>query len=166
MLHAVNHSLTKGMLFLVAGNILTVYRSKSTREVRGVMRVLPISGALWIMGFLAITGSPPYGMFLSELVILKSALDQGRFVIAAAYLSILCIIFVAMAAIVLPMAQGNPEGLPAGDRSHTPSFFSGESPLAVIPPLMLGVVVLVLGIYIPPFLQEVLEQAAKTIGAV
>ena len=166
MLHAVNHSLTKGMLFLVAGNILTVYQSKSTREVRGVMRVLPISGALWIMGFLAITGSPPYGMFLSELVILKSALDQGRFVIAAAYLLILCIIFVAMAAIVLPMAQGNPEGLPAGDRNHPPSFFSGESPLAVIPPLMLGVAVLVLGIYIPPFLQEVLEQAAKTIGAV
>ena len=166
MLHAVNHSLTKGMLFLVAGNILAVYQSKSTREVRGVIRVLPASGALWVIGFLAITGSPPFGTFLSELVILKSALDQGRFVIAAAYLLILCIIFVAMAAIVLPMAQGNPEGLPAWDRSPPPSFFSGESPLAVIPPLMLGAAVLVLGLYIPPFLQKVLEQAARTIGAV
>ena len=134
MLHAVNHSLTKGMLFLVAGNILAVYQSKSIREVRGVICVLPVSGALWVMGFLAITGSPPFGTFLSELVILKSALDQGRFFIAAAYLLILCIIFVAMAAIVLPMAQGEPGGLPTSDRSLPPSFFSGESPLAVIPP--------------------------------
>jgi len=154
------------MLFLVAGNILAVYQSKSTREVRGVMRVLPISGALWVMGFLAITGSPPFGTFLSELVILKSALDQGRFAVAAAFLLLLCIIFVAMAAVVLPMVQGNPEGLPAGDRSPMPSLFSGESPLAVIPPLMLGAAVLVLGIYIPPFLKQVLEQAARTIGAV
>ena len=44
MLHAVNHSLTKAMLFLVAGNILAVYRSKSTADVRGVLRVLPVSG--------------------------------------------------------------------------------------------------------------------------
>jgi hydrogenase-4 component F len=166
LLHAVNHSLTKGMLFLVAGNILTVYQSKSIREVHGVMRILPVSGPLWVAGFLAITGSPPFGTFLSELIILKSAIDQGRFVIAAAYLSLLCIIFVAMATAVLSMVQGNPESIPAGDRSPQTSSFFGESPLAVIPPLMLGAAVLVLGIYIPPFLKQVLEQAARAIGAV
>jgi len=166
MLHAVNHSLTKGMLFLVAGNILSVYQSKSIREVRGVMRVLPVSGPLWVAGFLAITGSPPFGTFLSELIILKSALDQGRFVIAAVYLMMLCIIFIAMASAVLSMAQGEPDGLPTNDRNPLPAFFFGESPLAVIPPLMLGAAVLLLGIYIPPFLRQVLEQAARTIGAV
>lgn len=166
MLHAVNHSLTKGMMFLVAGNILAVYQSKAIREVRGVLRVLPFSGALWIMGFLAITGSPPFGTFLSELIILKSALDQGRYVVAAVYLSMLCIIFVAMATVVLSMAQGNHEGLPGSDRSLPRSFFLGESPLAVIPPLMLGAAVLMLGVYIPLFLQKVLEEAARTIGAV
>ena len=35
MLHAVNHSLAKGMLFLVAGNLLAAYRTKSTRRGRG-----------------------------------------------------------------------------------------------------------------------------------
>lgn len=165
MLHAVNHSLTKGMLFLVAGNILAVYHSKSIREVRGVLRVLPISGALWVMGFLAITGSPPFGTFVSELVILKSALDQGRYVIAAVFLLILCIIFIAMAIVVLSMAQGNPEGLPAGDLSQPASLFSKESPLAVIPPLILSAVILMLGLYIPPFLRQVMEQAARAIGA-
>jgi hydrogenase-4 component F len=163
MLHAVNHSLTKAMLFLLAGNILAAYRTKSIREVHGILRTLPFSGVLWIMGFLAITGSPPFGTFLSELVILKSALDQGRFGIAAAYLLILCIIFAAMASIVLSMAQGQPDETTAGTNRPSSGFFE-ESPLSVIPPLMLGIAVLALGIYIPAPLQQVLEQAARTFG--
>ncbi len=175
MLHAVNHSLTKGMLFLVAGNILAVYQSKSTTTVRGVLRSLPVSGVLWLMGFLAITGSPPFGPFLSELVILKSALDQGRTVVAGLYLLILGAIFIGMAAVVLRMAQGEPAGLPAdqpvpnpaGNRRHGGfSLFPGESPLAVIPPMVLGAMILILGVYVPPALHRLLEQAAKAIGGV
>ena len=171
MLHAVNHSLTKGMLFLVAGNILALYRSKSTREVRGVLRSLPVSGVLWVAGFLAITGSPPFGPFLSELVILKAALDQGQIVVAVLYLLALSTVFVGMATVVLRMAQGEPAGLPAeyvapvaGDGGGTRRFFLGERPLAVLPPLALGAAVLMLGVYIPPPLQRLLEQAAKAVG--
>src|SRR5207244_13570691 len=134
MLHAVNHSLTKAMMFLVAGNILTRYRSKSTEEVRGVLRALPASGMLWAIGLFAITGSPPFGPFLSELTILKAALDQGRAGVAIAYLILLAVIFVGMATAILGMAQGVPgdarmtarargpllRGVPAGEdgRAH------------------------------------------------
>jgi len=162
MLHAINHSLTKAMLFLVSGNILACYRSKSIQDVHGIIRALPFSGVLWIMGFLAITGSPPFGTFLSEMVILKAALDQGRFVIAAAYLVILCIIFAAMASLVFSMTQGLP-GTSVARTAHQGQF-PAESMLAVIPPLMLGMAVLALGIYIPPGLQRVMEQAAGTFG--
>lgn len=164
MLHAINHSLTKGMMFLIAGNILAVYKNKSILEVRGAIRVIPISGVLWVMGFLAITGSPPFGAFMSELIILKSALDQGRYIIASVYLVSLCIIFVAMATIVFSMAQGTPEGfLSTDERTTSSSFFFGESLCSVVPPIILCGAILVLGIYIPPFLRQVLEQAAKTI---
>ncbi|MEN6485858.1 MAG: proton-conducting transporter membrane subunit [Syntrophobacteraceae bacterium] len=162
MLHAVNHSLTKGMLFLVAGNILAVYKTKSIQEVSGVVRVLPISGVLWVAGFLSITGTPPFGTFLSELLILKSALDQGRFVIAVVYLLLLSIIFIGMATSVLKMAQGLSEG-----RAGIPEVRSGglsESLLAVVPPAALGAVVLVLGLYLPPVLRTVLEHAAGAIA--
>ncbi|HQH72514.1 MAG TPA: proton-conducting transporter membrane subunit, partial [bacterium] len=101
LLHAVNHSFTKGMLFLVAGNILAAYRTKSVARVQGVTRVLPVSGVLWIMGFLAITGTPPFGPFLSEFTILKAAIDQGRPAVAAAYLIFLSVIFMGMAATFL-----------------------------------------------------------------
>jgi hydrogenase-4 component F len=173
MLHVINHSVTKGMLFLVAGNILARYQSKSTADIRGIARKLPISGALWVAGFLAITGSPPFGTFLSELVILKSALDQGRTAVAVAYLILLCTVFVGMGALMLRMAQGEPAGAPAalvetpdtGETTAHPRPRGRESWLAVLPPMMLGTVALILGIYIPPALRHLLEQAARAVGA-
>ncbi len=166
MLHAVNHSLTKGMLFLVAGNILAAYKTKSTADVRGIIRVLPISGVLWVAGFLSITGSPPFGPFLSELIILRSAIEQGQPIVAAAYLLLLSIIFIAMAAIVLRMYQGSAFLDPAGGRQpgSGPAVPAVESPLAVIPPIILAVSVLVLGVYFPPMLKDLLQHAAREIA--
>jgi len=157
LLHAVNHSVTKAMLFLVAGNILTTYQSKSTVEVRGVLRVLPISGLLWVVGLLAITGSPPFGTFLSEFTILKAALDQGRNGVAIAYLVFLAIIFVGLATAVLGMAQGTPT---EGQRRMT----EPESLWTVLSPALLGVLVLLLGLYLPPVLRQTVQEAAQTLG--
>ena len=56
MLHAVNHSLVKAMLFLLAGNIVARYQTKNIVQVRGLLRAAPVTGVLWIAGFLAITG--------------------------------------------------------------------------------------------------------------
>jgi hydrogenase-4 component F len=154
LLHAVNHSCTKALLFLVAGNILTVYQSKSTNDVRGVLRVLPFSGMLWVAGFLAITGSPPFGLFLSEFTILKAALDHGRSGVALLYLLLLAAIFVGMASTVLGMAQGTPEG------SRARSSRSAEPLLTIVPAAVLATLVLLLGLYLPPPLRETLEEAA------
>ena len=92
-------------------------------------------------------------------------------VVAALYLLALSAVFVGMATVVLRMAQGEPAGLPAGyvtaaagDKGGTPHFFLGELPLAVLSPLALGAAVLMLGVYIPPPLQRLLEQAAKAVG--
>jgi hydrogenase-4 component F len=165
MLHAVNHSLTKGMLFLVAGNILSTYKTKSTADVSGVVRVLPVSGVLWVAGFLSITGSPPFGPFLSELIILKSAIEQGRFAVAVAYLVLLGVVFIGMASCVLKMAQGAPVAQPAeGVSSGGGSGLFGssaESSLSVVPPMALGMLVLLLGLYFPPMLRSLVEHAAR-----
>ena len=157
MFHAVNHSLVKAALFFVAGNILAVYKTKATAEVRGVFRVLPASGVLWIAGFFAVTGSPPFGPFLSEFTILKAAFDQGHGVVAVAYLALLALIFIGMAGVVLRMAQGMPF-------SEMKTSVSSEAVLAVVPPALLSAAVLVLGVYIPPFINTVLHDAAQTLG--
>jgi hydrogenase-4 component F len=150
----------------VAGNILAAYKTKSTIDVQGVMRVLPISGVLWVAGFLAIAGSPPFGPFLSELIILKAALDQGRIWVATSYLALLSVVFIGLATIMLRMAQGAPVLRPGGKAAtfEDPSMVEEpqvESLLSVAPPVALGILVLILGLYLPEGLQKVLEEAAK-----
>jgi hydrogenase-4 component F len=157
MLHAVNHSLVKTMLFLVAGNILMVYKTKSVSAVRGMFRVMPASGLLWIAGFLAITGTPPFGPFLSEFTILKSAFAHGRFVVGALYMFLLAVIFVGMSTVFLRMAQGTNEGTSIADQGRV-------HPLMIWTPAVLCVAVLMLGVYIPPALTGVLMDAARTVG--
>ena len=158
MLHAVNHSLAKACLFLVAGNVLAAYRTKSALEVRGVMAVIPWSGVLWVAGFLAITGSPPFGVFLSELVILKAALDAGHPLVAAVYLALLTTIFIGMLAIVLRMAQPGDETTAASGPGRP------EAISAVLPPMALAAAVLILGIYVPPGLNDLLARAGESLG--
>ncbi len=156
VLHVINHSLAKAMLFLVAGNLLAVYRTKNTGGVAGALSVLPVSGALWLLGLFAITGSPPFGPFLSEFTILKAALDQGQTLVAVIYLSILAVILAGMAAPALAMAQGTPPEhiVPARSRSVALSAV----------PATLGIAVFVLGIYVPPVLTRALREAAHLLG--
>jgi hydrogenase-4 component F len=156
MLHVINHSLTKAMLFMVAGNLLAVYRTKTSKDVCGALRVLPVSGVLWILGILAITGSPPFGPFLSEFAILKAALDQGRAFVAIAYLILLAIILAGMATPALGMAQGTP-----ADNVVVPS---GRSVALSAVPALLGAAILLMGIYIPPVLNRTLHEAARLLG--
>lgn len=157
LLHAVNHSLVKGMLFLVAGNILARYHTKSIQKITGVLDELPKSGMLWIAGFFAITGTPPFGLFQSELAIIRAAFDSGHIMVAVILLAALGIIFVGMASIVLGMAYGPTS---ATDRPAVPR----ESLYSVIPPAILCVGVLVLGIYIPPALNKLLAAATQLLG--
>lgn len=158
LLHALNHSLTKAMLFLLSGNILAAYRTKSSREVQGMLQRLPITGALWLVGLLAITGSPPFGTFLSELLVLRGALETGRVWIGVVYLSLLAIIFVGMATTMSRMAQGTtPRLLDAPVR--------GERLSAVAPPLFLAAAALILGVELPPVLGAALHRAAQALGS-
>jgi len=154
LFHAVNHSLSKGMLFLVAGNIVAFYKTKSVNQVDGMLRKIPLSGVLWVAGFLAITGSPPFGTFLSEFAILRVVVAQGHGIVLVIYLALLALAFIGMAGAFLRMAQG-----PCETRTS-----SSEGVLAIIPPAILGAGVLLLGLYVPPQLMAVLEQAAQTLG--
>lgn len=155
--HAINHSLTKAALFLAAGNILTVYQTKSIHDVRGVSHALPWTGALWTAGLLAITGTPPFGSFHSELLILKAALDGHQGWIAALYLALLGLIFVGMATAFLRMAQGR---TPGGLEVQRLQYLG----LAQVPPAVLLLLVLALGVHLPEGLRLWLQEVAHAWG--
>jgi hydrogenase-4 component F len=155
MLHALNHSLTKAALFLVAGNILAAYKTKAIDQVGGLCKILPVSGVLWMAGFLAITGSPPFGTFLSEFAILKAALEQHHLVAGVIYLALLSLIFIGMANIVLPMVQG------AAPHATTP-IPCGDSWWSTVSSGLLLAIVLALGIYVPAPIQTTLTDVATS----
>ncbi len=155
MLQAVNHSLAKAMMFLLSGNILTRYHSKNIAKVRGVLMAAPATGLLWLAGFLAITGTPPFGLFLSKFTILKAAFDGGQLWIAIVMLGFLAIIFIGMTTAFLAMAQGEPEK----------TVIRGEDRWwQIAPPAVLGFLVLCLGLTIPAKLGDVLHQIASMLG--
>jgi hydrogenase-4 component F len=162
MLHAVGHSAAKSLLFLTAGNLVAVYRTKNIREVRGALRGLPVSGCLWLAGFLAIAGAPPFGLFLSELTILRGAIDGGHWTAAALFLAALGVACTAMAGLVLPMVFGSPV-FPA-EGGAGPCGAAREPAWAVAPPLALGLAVLALGLYVPGPLWDTLREAAAVGG--
>ena len=157
MLHAVCHSLTKCMLFLLSGNILARYHTYSSYDVHGMRWTMPATAALWTAGFLAVAGSPPFGIFVSELLIFKGLLAAGQPWISAGYLVLLAVIFVGLSVAVLRMVQGNrPVDLPPSN---------SEPALSILPPLALGLGVLTLGVWIPDWLWSFLNRAAALIGA-
>jgi hydrogenase-4 component F len=75
--HMLNHSLNKSLMFFGAGNAMRSYGSKEIRNIHGVWARFPVQGALWLAGAAAITGAPPFGLFLSELVILRAGFERG-----------------------------------------------------------------------------------------
>jgi len=149
----INNALTKGVLFLSCGNIHRAYNSKSTQFVRGALRRTPWSGALFLAAFLAITGSPPFGPFVSEFLIVSSAFIQGSYWAGSLFLVFLAMIFIGMASTVIPVVMGQ---VPA-DLERTP--YLDRAP-TVWPPLVLMGLVLMLGLWLPAPLQELLNQAA------
>lgn len=157
MLHAVNHTVAKGMLFLLAGNLLAAFHTKEIHQVRGALRVLPVSGGLWLLGLFAITGTPPFGMFHSELALVRAALEQGRPVVAAGVLLGLGAVFAGMSAVFLRMCLGAPRGAVAAP--------AREEFSAILPPALLATLALWLGLQVPGELAALLRVAAAQLGA-
>lgn len=156
MLHAVNHSLTKAALFLLAGNILALYHTKSSYDTSGLVRTLPVTGVLWVAGFLSITGTPPFGTFVSELGIVQGLLAQGRFGVAAITVVCLAVIFVGMSMAVARMIQG-----------PRPRYLRGtprEEWTSVGPSAILLAMVLALGVVQPQGLRQLLGEALRVAG--
>ncbi len=152
LLHVLVHGLTKGMLFLSAGNIYHAYGSKNTDQVCGAMRRVPLSGTLFLVGFLAITGSPPFGPFISQFSILNGAFETGSFVTGTLYLVLLLGVFIGMGATVLKVVLGRPS-FEAHNIPYRDTFITGA------PIVCLLLLVVLLGLYIPTPITSLIQNA-------
>ena len=181
LFHAVNHSLTKAALFLLAGNLLAAYGTKNVADVRGALRSLPWTGASPDRGPVRILGAPPFGAFSSELTILRAAVDSGSWVVVSAYSILLFGHIRGHHHGPRPHRAGGEAGSggrslrggrprPRGcRRSRQPPRAFSISPrepfLTLAAPLVLLALTAILGFFIPGFLDGALRRAALLLGA-
>jgi hydrogenase-4 component F len=157
LFHMINNGVTKVVLFLAAGNIHRAFGSKRVEDVSGALRRVPASGALLLAGFIAITGSPPFGPFLSELMIVRQAFGSGRYGVGVAFLVLLCVVFIGMGSAVIAVVQGAPSA--AARATDFRDDFGTVAPIVLCLSLAL-----LLGLYLPPPLERLLTEAAASLG--
>jgi len=150
LLHVINHSLGKAALFLLSGNVLRAYGSTVAADVRDVRRRLPASAALLAAAAFAIGGSPPFGPFVSELIIFLGAMRSSTPWLGVVFVLLLGVAFVGIAGTLFPMLQGGPACEPRGR----------ERWLTLVSPAVLVLAVLALGIYVPGGVDVLLRHAA------
>ena len=157
VLHVLNNGLLKGALFLVVGNLVLAANSSVAAEMKGMLARAPVSAVLLVVGLFAVTGTPPFGLFVSEYSIVIGAIRQGHLWIAMALVAMLSVIFVGLAKMMLELVYV--DAGPGAARGAT-----RESAWLLAGPIALLTMVLALGFYIPAPLQNVLQRAALSLG--
>ena len=147
LFHVWSSSLTKGALFLAAGNIRRAAGSASLRDARGMAQVTPRSAALFVAGMFAITACPPFAPFFSELKVLLAALQWGSLWVAGGFLACLFLAFAGMSRVVFAVVDGRPRPGAGGARR------ARETLAFVLPPLALLLLSLWLGLFTPEVLR-------------
>ena len=152
LLHMTVHSLTKSAIFFAVGHAAQKAGTQLIDGIRGMITVSPMIGWGLALGSLAILGMPPFGVFASEFLILTSAMRDHAW--ATPFLLVaLGVAFAAVFSKVQPMVFG--ESTAAARLPYRP---------AMVPVFVHLGLVLMLGVWIPPFLADWYRQAAKLIG--
>ncbi|HYX70079.1 MAG TPA: hydrogenase 4 subunit F [Terriglobales bacterium] len=150
LLHTFNHSIAKSLLFFGAGNVRESYGTLRIEHIRGMFGSLPWTSGGMIVGALAIVGLPPFGLFVSEFMILTQAFATAHYFVAVLLLAVLSVVFGALLYHFQHMLGGEREQSPA-KRRFLVSDFAAMSACAVC--------LVVLGIRIPVAFNAVLNGA-------
>jgi hydrogenase-4 component F len=151
LLHMTVHSLTKSAIFFTVGHASQKAGTQVMEEIRGLVRVNPTIGWGLMLGSLAILGMPPFGVFASEFLILTTAMREQPWA-TPFLLAALGVAFASVFSRVLPMVFGETSLKPL---AHQP---------ALVPVFVHLSLALMLGLYIPPYLDGWYRQAARMIA--
>lgn len=103
MYHTIYNSITKIVLFLSAGNVHSKFKTREVDKVRNALNILPKTGWLFLLAYLAISGIPPFGIFFSELKIFEGILFSNNSFILVFVMLFLLFIFINMGKIIFTM---------------------------------------------------------------
>lgn len=157
ILHLIGHSLAKASFFLTSGNILELYGTKRIKSVSGIIEADGKTGWLWVASFLAICAFPTSVLFISEFLIIKTMILQKHYLLCVLFVILLTIVLYGIARVVVKTAFGKV----SEDKTNVIDENRNKvSMLMYIPQVVMLVIVFVLGIYIPHYLNDIIKLAA------
>lgn len=151
LLHMTVHSLAKSAIFVTVGHAAQIAGTQSIEKIRGLIRTQPSVGWGLLAGTVAIAGFPPFGLFVSEFLVLTATMKSWPW-LALPLLAGLGIAFAGLFRHLHPMVYGDPP--------------LGQKPVAanMLPVMVHLLLVLWLGLAIPAFLAEWFNQATRLIA--
>jgi hydrogenase-4 component F len=150
LLHMTFHSITKPLLFFCAGNVQQHLNTDLFREAKGgLIHSMPVTGAAFLIVTLAVTGAPPFSLFLSEFTILRAAFSAGHLVLAILFVAFLVAIFSGFLIHIANLVLGpDPARLPAE-----------TCPWKKYSVMGLAAVIIVIGFWLPTPLFKLVQDA-------
>jgi len=142
------HSLTKSSIFFTVGHASQMHWTQEMDRIKGLIKGNPPVGWGLMLGVMAIVGMPPFGVFTSEFLILTATIKDAP-LLAPLLLLGLGVAFAALFRRVQPMVSGD---VPA----YQQSLKAANTPV-----ILHMVLVFVLGIYLPDFLNQWFHTAVE-----
>jgi len=98
LLHMTYHSLAKPVALFSAGTLGQLHRSSDFDRIRGgTFSRAPIASALFVLSAVIMTGSPPFGLFFSEMTILRAGFFSSHVTATSVFLGALVVLFCGFA---------------------------------------------------------------------
>jgi len=160
--HMLNHSLNKSLMFFGSGDAMHAFHSKRISRIHHVLIAMPVVGALWLAGAVAITGAPPFGLFLSELTILRAGLAGQNAWAAYLMLVLLVVIFVGFLNHFRAMYFGESAQAAAATTRWRPT--PSERIWCVLPMWLALLPILILGLWWPSAFSHYFNVIAAELG--
>jgi hydrogenase-4 component F len=148
------HTVTKSFCFYAAGVTLAATETRSISDVRGLLGSSRTAAGAFLLGTLAIGGAPPFAVFLSELAILRAAVIANAYALVAVLATFIVVAFFGLLLHATRMLSGEPQPPKA---HRIPRYCTAAVAIAAVP-------VIVLGVWLPSGLGQVLTQAARVMG--
>ena len=155
MLHLIHHSLIKSSLFLSSGNILLGYGSKLVDKTGNMAKLFPKTFTAFFAGFAGISGFPPFGIFISELLIIVGAFQQGKGISVSIFIFALILIFAGASRLVTKMCFAS---------CNNAEILVKENWARTLPSFALLAASLILCIWLPDSIYQTIISAIATIG--
>jgi len=154
LLHLVNHTAAKSLMFFLVDNIEHKYRSPLILRTRGLLKTMPWTGALFAFGLMTLIGLPPGGIFISEFALFRAGFALDYPWLMGIALALLAVIFVSFINHLNKMLYG----VPAADDINMERPTERLGWRLVL--LFLNVaVLLILGLTMPAPLKTLLDQS-------